>query len=604
MARRLFGLLVLAAVALAVLTAGEGRSGAQAFGERIRNYDVTILVAADGHLDVSEQITYDFGGQFRHGIFRDVPVRFHADADHDRVYPFHMIGVTADPADTPTNLKVSESGAAKHIRIGDPNRTISGVRTYTIRYRVDRALNPFADHDELFWNAVGQEFLVPIDRATVLVQGPGPLGQVACFAGPNGSRLACASATTDGETATFTDRNLGPQEGVTVVVGLPKGQIIPAPTPRLEERITFRTAFKVTPVTAGLAVILIGPVVAGLILVLRRGRDRRYVGTPVDAAFGNVTGEEEPVPLLRRHEDPVEFIPPDGIRPGQLGTLIDEKANVVDVTATIVDLAVRGYLRIEEVADSRHGFHKPDYKLVQLKNAGPDLRPYEWRLLTALFETGSEVLLSGLKYKFSGDMAKVRNDLYDEVVTAGWFAARPDHVRLLWRVLGIAALVLSAGVMVIAVVTDAALAVLPLPFGALLLLLLAGRLPRRTAKGTAMLGRVRGFREIFDAGQGVREHFAEDHDIFSKYLPYAIVFGCTDKWARTFADLATAEQTTNWYVGSGALNALVLAHAVDSFSTTAAGTLTVSTPSSSGSSGFGGGGFSGGGGGGGGGGSW
>jgi len=102
----------------------------------------------------------------------------------------------------------------------------------------------------------------------------------------------------------------------------------------------------------------------------------------------------------------------------------------------------------------------------------------------------------------------------------------------------------------------------------------------------------------------VREHFAEEHDIFSKYLPYAIVFGCTDKWAHTFADLAATDQTASWYVGSGPFNAIVLAHSVDSFSTTAAGTLMVSTPSSSGSSGFGGGGFSGGGGGGGGGGSW
>jgi uncharacterized membrane protein len=133
----------------------------------------------------------------------------------------------------------------------------------------------------------------------------------------------------------------------------------------------------------------------------------------------------------------------------------------------------------------------------------------------------------------------------------------------------------------------------------------AGRMPARTGKGSAMLSRVRGFRRLFDEGEeDVRAHFAEQHDIFSQYLPFAIVFGCTKKWAKTFEGLDAEQVQPSWYVGSHPFNALYLASAVDHFGTAATGTMYASMPSSSSSSGFGGGGFSGGGGGGGGGGSW
>ena len=84
------------------------------------------------------------------------------------------------------------------------------------------------------------------------------------------------------------------------------------------------------------------------------GRDRRYKGSAVDVAFGSDAPDapEERVPLVGEHETPVEFVPPDGLRPGQVGTLVDFKANPLDVTATIVDLAVRGYLMIEELSEA------------------------------------------------------------------------------------------------------------------------------------------------------------------------------------------------------------------------------------------------------------
>ena len=129
-------------------------------------------------------------------------------------------------------------------------------------------------------------------------------------------------------------------------------------------------------------------------------------------------------------------------------------------------------------------------------------------------------------------------------------------------------------------------------------------MPRRTAKGTGTLRRVQGFRRFIEESEKERARFAERQNLFSEYLPYAVVFGATDKWARAFAGIDGQLPQTNWYVGSyGYFTLGSFNDSMDGFATTTSGTIT-STPSGSGSSGFGGGGFSGGGGGGGGGGSW
>ncbi|HTN78046.1 MAG TPA: DUF2207 domain-containing protein, partial [Acidimicrobiales bacterium] len=480
----------------------------------------------------------------------------------------------------------------------------TGQHTYTISYDVAGALNHFDDHDELFWNAIGTEWDVPIEHGEAIVSAPAGITQVACFTGPQGSSLPCTSANVDGSTARFTQDGLGPFEGLTVVAAIPPGVVQPTPAPILDEKLTLQTAFDPAPgkIAAGVIVALAG--LLGLGFLLRRGRDRRFVGSPTDQAFGNVTGAEEPVPLRGRTSGPVEFEPPDGIRPGQLGTLIDEQANLLDVTATIIDLAVRGFILIQEIPGEGHK-HMPDYRLTDVGKSRSDLRPYEVLLMDSLFETGSVVDLSDLKYKFSAKLTKLRNALYDDAIDEGWFSRRPDHVRVLWRGVGLVVLIAGGFLTFIAARQRWGLAVVAIPVIGLLLMALAGKMPRRTPKGTAMYSRIEGFKQIFDMGQGVREKFAERQNIFSEYLPFAIVYGCTKKWAKAFEglDAQVAQSTSTWYMANHPFTALAFADSMEHFSTTATGTLYASTPSSSGGSGFSGG-FSGGGGGGGGGGSW
>jgi len=344
-----------------------------------------------------------------------------------------------------------------------------------------------------------------------------------------------------------------------------------------------------------------------IFLVWKFGRDRRYAGSAVDAAYGSASGDTgdggpEVAAPLREGETPVEFVPPDGLRPGELGTLIDFEAGVLDVTATIIDLAVRGYLKIEEVDKEWYQF-KHDWKLIKLAKDEP-LKEYERSLYSGLFQSGDEIKISDLKNTFAARMSKVRTLLMDDAMAQKWFTRKPGTVKVLWGLLGI--LVLAGGValtILLAVATHAALLGIPVIIGGILLLIASRWMPKRTAKGYAVLRHTLGFKRFIDESEKHRAQFAERANIFSEYLPYAVVFGATEKWAKAFEGLADEVDTSSWYVSQHAFNYAVFSSAIDGFATTSAGTLT-SSPASSGSSGFSGGGFSGGGGGGGGGGSW
>ncbi len=599
MRRALSTLAVLAMLLLPALPAA-----AQA-GEQITHYGIDMQVAArTGYLTVTERIDYDFGINERHGIFRKIPVRFQYDDRYDRVYPVDVISVTGSPG-TPVEYETSNEDQNLVIKIGDPDKTISGRHTYTIVYGVEGALNGFEDHDELYWNAIGFEWPVTIQGVDATLTAPAGIQRVACFAGPRGSNLPCNLGVAEGDKATFAHPQLSPGEALTVVVAIPKGAVN-NPEPVLDERWSAGRAFSVTPLTVAGSLAIMGALLAFIYRrVFVKGRDKRFAGSPVDAAMAT-SGLEEPVGLLERPAIPVEYLPPDNLRPGQVGMLVDETANPLDVIATIVDLAVRGYLRIDEIP--KEGWlSKADWTLHRLRDDAEGLKEYETLLIDSLFSGGKkEVQLSDLEDKFAPKLKKVQDALYNDAVKQGWFKARPDTTRTIWTVIGVLATVVGVIVLILAMAfTKVALLAVPFPIAGFLIAQAAHRMPSRTAKGTALVRRVKGFRKFIEESEADRAQFAERQNLFSEYLPYAVVFGATKQWAKRFEGLNGELPAQNWYVGYGGhpFTTTSFSRSMNGFATTTAGTI-ASTPSSSGSSGFSGGGFSGGGGGGGGGGSW
>jgi len=389
---------------------------------------------------------------------------------------------------------------------------------------------------------------------------------------------------------------------MTIVAGWKKG-LVPEPQPILQSREReVSQFFDTTPTTLGgggvVLLAVFGAIGYGW---WRYGRDRQYA----TLRYVDESSPEQTRPLFHGEPVVVEFSPPDGLRPAQLGLIVDESADPLDVTATIVDLAVRGYLTITEVEKegllaSIIGGH--DWELARTDKAADDLLGYEQEILGGLFSLGSPVRLEALRRHFYTYLHRAQKDLYQDAMARKWFAFRPDYARAAWMIGGIALGVVG----VFAVIGlggrfGAGLVGAPLILGGIVLAILSGSMSKRTATGHDVFRRTMGFREYILTAEKDRQRFNEQTNLFAEYLPYAIVFRCVDKWAGAFENLGE-EATRGWYYGPTYFDAMVFSHNLQGFSSAVSSTI-VSTPGGSGSSGFSGG-SSGGGGGGGGGGSW
>jgi uncharacterized membrane protein len=283
-----------------------------------------------------------------------------------------------------------------------------------------------------------------------------------------------------------------------------------------------------------------------------------------------------------------------------MGVLVDEKADQLDVTATIIDLATRGYLTIKEVP-KKWMFGSVDYTLIKSKKNSDGLLPYETQLLDRLFETGNSVTISSLKKKFYKDLKVVENTLYKDVVGKNFFSKSPDKTRNFYRGIGIAMVVIGFFSLT---VIGGLLSWFGFGIGLIIsggiVLLLASIMPQRTAQGAEMLRRIKGYQLFISGAEKYKQQFFEKKNMFNEVLPHAIVFGLTEKFAKAMKDMGIEPSQPGWYVGSGPFNTMLFASQMNAFSSSMSQAI-VSTPSGSGS---GGGGFSGGGFGGGGVGGW
>ena len=191
--------------------------------ESTPRFDVSIVIEDSGDLLITETIVQEFGDTPRHGILRFIPNRRPL---RRRVRPRlpDRPRVGDRVPNTPTDVETKDENGNFSIRIGDPDTTITGRHTYEIVYRVQGAMNGFADHDELFWNAIGDQWEQPIGEMNVRVSGPADVTRVACFQGTFGSTTPCdhAQITKKGD-AVFSQSNLPAFQAMSVVVALPPG---------------------------------------------------------------------------------------------------------------------------------------------------------------------------------------------------------------------------------------------------------------------------------------------------------------------------------------------------------------------------------------------
>lgn len=547
--------------------------------ERILSYDSEITVRRDAGIVVTETIRVRAEGrQIRRGIYRDFPTDYRDRYGNDYRVRFEPLAVLRNNA--AEDFHAEKIGRNVRIYFGSANRLIdSGEHTYTFRYEADRVLGFFEDHDELYWNVTGNDWSLPIDEASARVtfefDVPRDELKLSAYTGPQGSvgQDYVARIDPSGAAAFETARELGTGEGLTISVAWPKGLVS---KPGALQKVAWLLADNLN--------MLI--VLAGLLAILSY-----YI--PVWRNYGM---DPEPGVIFARYE------PPDGFSPASLRYIEKMGYDDTSMTAAVVSLAVKGYLRIIE-DDGEHSLLRIDPG----ENPTP-LATGERELHDALFSDGDIVILDDKYHRLLGEARAAHEDSLRRDYKNRYFKTNGLLNLPAFAIAGITSLIalnLGAGPTLPVLMTIVVMALVVFGFAFIM--------RRPTGLGRRLLDEVGGFREYLEIAEkdemNLRNPPEKTPKLFEKYLPFALAMGVEQRWAERFAAVFASlgkpdggEYRPSWY--SGSWNNFDIRSNTAGLSSGLGGAISSSVSPPGSSSGSGGGGFSGGGGGGGGGGGW
>jgi len=598
--------------------------------EIIESFETLIQINKDGSLNITEKIDYNFSGTWKHGIYRDIPIKYE---HYGTNYNLKISNIDVKGNNKiPYEFEILNQGKYKRIKIGNPEKLITGKKQYQINYKIERAISYLNDHDELYWNVTGNEWLIPIKQSKATIILPQEFTeeqlQKKCFVGVKSSEEKCIldkfkKTGQEINTVIFSNNQLDAQEGLTIVVGFPKN--IVHQLSWLEYLIDFsRDNY-----------IIFYPILIFLIFFLlwyKYGRDPKGRKTII-----------------------TQFNAPENLSPAEVGVILDERAHYKDISAEIINLAIQGYLKINRIEDKGILFKSEDYLLEKLKSSDDLENKFQKNLLDNLFNQGSRfdkvedlitlfddkvkngqekfekyskffktifgekikenkennkklaenniVKLSALKNEFYDDMQEIIDLVYDSVLEKKYFPKNPKRVRSLY--FGISFVIMFIGFTTITIFNF--LAIICSILSAIIVMIFGALMPAKTRKGVLAYEHILGLKKYLEVAEKDRLEFhnapEKNPEVFEKLLPYAIVLDVEERWAGQFKDLY--KNNPDWYndVNVKNFSTIVLTQSLSNFQSQSSSVLS-STPSSSGSgSGFSGGG-SGGGFGGGGGGSW
>ena len=562
--------------------------------ERILDFHSDILVLRNGWIEVTETITIRAErNRIQHGIYRDFPTEYKDKLGNDHVVVFKPLTVFRN--DQREDFHSSDYYNGVRVYFGSRNRYVEpGEHTYSFRYRANRMLGYFEQHDELYWNVTGLDWAFPIDRASATVSFEFGLQAdevfVEAYTGPAGGtgRDYAGSINDTAQVSFATTKSMPPHHGLTIVVGWPKGNVAePTGLDRFGWVLRDNANFFVA--------------LLGLILLLAY-----YI--PVWTYFGK--DPEEGV-LVTRYE------PPGGFSPASLRYIrqmyYDDKA----MTAAVVSLAVKGYLRINATVqtggffsfggkENEHSLTKidpPENALAQV----PDLAAGEKELLEALFSNGKTVVLDNENHAELGEARSAHQkslvaDYRNKYFRKNSLMNIPAMLIVIATTL--VSLTIASRPTVLVILTIIAM-FLTLAFFAIIM-------KRPTIRGRKLLDEMAGFRDYLEVAEknelNLRNPPEKTPELFETYLPFALALGVDQQWAEKFAAVLSSASDADgkayypiWYNGTWSVSNLTESTSYLSSSLNTAISSSVTPP---GSSSGGGGGFSGGGGGGGGGGGW
>jgi len=493
---------------------------------RLLKFFSNIDVLPNGTVDVTENVTFQFIGGPWQGIYRSIPVEYAGPRGLNYSLFLDVRRVTDEDGD---KLKYETSRERQYLKLKIylPHADNS-TRTISVEYIVTDALRFFDDHDEFYWNVTGDEWPIPIQQAGAHIVFPdGASGLRAnVFTGAYRTNTGNATAEIAGTGVDVrTTSALGIHEGLTVAVAFDKGVV--------RELSGFSRFFLYLqsnwPFFLPLATFFFM-----FWLWWTRGRDPRL--RPIAA----------------------QYEPPDKLTPGEVGTLIDNSVDMRDITASIVDLAVRGYIVIEEQQkDHLLGLTHTKQYFFHLKKSRAEwsaLKPHEQELLDGLFSPGNAgdtVSLDDLHNRFYQSIPGIQSQIFGSLLGRGYYTHRPDSVRAAYLLFGVVAgfLLIGGGVWVS---RNRGMAILPfIAAGILTAAIICGFgwfMPARTPTGARALEGVLGFEDFLNHVEADRfNRTIKTPEMFEKFLPFAMALGVERNWSKAFQGIYT--QPPEWYQG-------------------------------------------------------
>ena len=530
--------------------------------EKITNFDVVIDINSDSSINVTEKIEYNSGTLSKHGIYRYIDLS----SFNNKILKISDISII-DESGVPYNFVETNSWKKINLKIGKEDETFIGEKTYIIKYKILESLGFFKDFDEIYWNATGNDWLFPIEKASVLVNIPSgaELLQTSSYCGKTGSNEKCQNYNSN---QFLYNNTLLPGEGMTVAVGFTKGFV----------KETFSLISNIWSILSFIIPIII--FIITFLLWRKYGRDPKSNRTII-----------------------AEYDVPDNLTPIESISIIKERISNKNISAEIIFLAVRGYIKIEAI-DKKFLFIKDrDYVIRKTKDIKIENKT-DKELMGFLFDSGlgevDEIKISDLKNNFGKNIPALKRTLFVDIVSRGYFKNNPNSVVAIYLTVFVLVGVFIGFNFLYIVNNFGLLFLVNIIFADLIILFFGFLMPARTEKGLRTMEYLLGFKEYLSIAEKDRINFhnapEKKPEIFEKFLPYAMVLGVEKKWAEEFKDVYI--ENPKWYTDNNLskFNSVLLISSLGDF--------TSDINHSIGNSGSHGGGSSGGGGGGGGGGSW
>jgi len=548
-----------------------------AFDSCIKDLKTKIVVNKDSSLLVTEMITADFDDlPYKHGIFRILPTKTKTEQKTFKT-PIQLISIT-DFNGKPYKIKTIKDWLARTItwKIGDKHVTVRGENYYKIVYKVGNAIRfQNKGFDEFYWNLVGTFWDIPIEHFSAKIIFPDEINfqntTVDYYTGYHGSKSKDLATYRwiNPNTLFFSSTNsLAPRQGMTVSVIFPRGIFTPY-------QLSLREKYG----------------------------DYFYFFIPlIIFIFCFIAWEKYGKDPKIHRSIPPEFGVPEKITPMQMGMLLSlgQWKNKF-ITAALIDLAVRGFIVIQEITEKQGFFKSPDYLLIKTERSREKLAKPEKLLMEKIFEGVNSIKLSSLKNKFYKEVKDIQDSVYNNLVKNHWIAKKSRTFTNLFGNLGSGILIVTY--FLFAYKKTNIFFAFSIFLSGIILIIFGMIMPRRTRRGADLVFRIKGFELYMKTAERYRQKFYEKENIYDKFLPYAIVFGIAGLWARKMKQIYGEKYLQNyhpvWFTRTDATN-----FNFDDFASHLNSVVSGITSNIFGSSGAGGTGGSGGGSGGGGGGGW